>query len=107
MDSRRRAIAFNPNLAIAHQRYAWWLCGSGHLNEAVRELRRAQELDPLSHTNNTALGMVLVFAPQYRDALSYCYKAGELAPHEAGVQENVAFAYALSGMYQPAIEHYQ
>jgi DNA-binding winged helix-turn-helix (wHTH) protein/TolB-like protein/Flp pilus assembly protein TadD len=107
MDSLRRAIALNPNLAIAHQRYAWCLCASGHLNEALQEMRRAQELDPLSHTNNTALGMVLVFARQYRDALSYCYKAAELAPNEAILQENVAFAYALNGMYQQAIEHYR
>jgi TolB-like protein/Flp pilus assembly protein TadD len=107
MDSLRRAIALNPNLAIAHQRYAWCLCAFGHLNEAVREMRRAQELDPLSQTNNTALGMVLVFSRQYRDALSYCYKAAELAPNEAIIQENVAFAYALNGMYQQAIEHYR
>jgi DNA-binding winged helix-turn-helix (wHTH) protein/TolB-like protein/Flp pilus assembly protein TadD len=107
MDSFRRAIALNPNLAIAHQRYAWCLCARGHLNEAVQEMRRAQELDPLSHTNNTALGMVLVFARQYRDALSYCYKAAELAPNEAILQENVAFTYALNGMYQQAIEHYR
>src|SRR5438094_468237 len=79
MDSLRRAIALNPNLAIAHQRYAWCLCGSGHLNEAVREMRRAQELDPLSHTNNTALGMVLVFARQYRDALSYLLQSGRIS----------------------------
>jgi DNA-binding winged helix-turn-helix (wHTH) protein/TolB-like protein/Flp pilus assembly protein TadD len=107
MDSLRRAIALNPNLAIAHQRYAWCLCSFGHLNEAVREMRRAQELDPLSHTNNTALGMMLVFARQYRDALSYCYKATELAPNEALIQENVAFAYTLNGMYPQAIEHYR
>jgi DNA-binding winged helix-turn-helix (wHTH) protein/TolB-like protein/tetratricopeptide (TPR) repeat protein len=107
MDSLRRAIALNPNLAIAHQRYAWCLCAAGHLSEAVQEMRGAQELDPLSHTNNTALGMVLVFARQYRDALSYCYKAAELAPNEALIQENVAFAYALNGMYQQAIEHYR
>jgi DNA-binding winged helix-turn-helix (wHTH) protein/TolB-like protein/Flp pilus assembly protein TadD len=107
MDSLRSAIALNPNLAIAHQRYAWCLCASGHLNEALQEMRRAQELDPLSHTNNTALGMVLVFARQYRDALSYCYKAAELAPNEAVTQENVAFVYALNGMYQQAIEHYR
>jgi TolB-like protein/DNA-binding winged helix-turn-helix (wHTH) protein/Flp pilus assembly protein TadD len=106
-DSFRRAIALNPNLAVAHQRYAWCLCARGHLNEAVQEMRRAQQLDPLSHTNNTALGMVLVFARQYRDALSYCYKAAELAPNEAIIQENLAFAYALNGMYQQAIEHYR
>jgi DNA-binding winged helix-turn-helix (wHTH) protein/TolB-like protein/tetratricopeptide (TPR) repeat protein len=107
LDSLRRAIALNPNLAIAHQRYAWCLSSFGHLNEGLREMRRAQELDPLSHTNNTALGMMLVFARQYRDALSYCYKAVELAPNEAIIQENVAFAYAVNGMYQQAIEHYR
>jgi TolB-like protein/DNA-binding winged helix-turn-helix (wHTH) protein/tetratricopeptide (TPR) repeat protein len=107
MDSLRRAITLNPNLAIAHQRYAWCLCSFGHLNEALEEMRRAQELDPLSHTNNTALGMVLIFDRQYRDGLSYCYKAAELAPNEAVTQENVAFAYALNRMYQQAIEHYR
>ena len=107
MGSLRRAVALNPNLAIAHQRYAWALCAFGHLDEAVREMKRAQELDPLSHTNNTALGTMLVFARQFRDALKYCYKAAELMPNEGPIQENLALTYALNGMYQQAIEHYQ
>jgi tetratricopeptide (TPR) repeat protein len=107
MDSLRRAITLNPNLAIAHQRYAWALSCFGHLDESVREMKRAQELDPLSATNNTALGLTLVFARQYRDALAYCYKAAELAPSQAGVQENLGIAYVLNGAYQKAIDHYQ
>jgi TolB-like protein/DNA-binding winged helix-turn-helix (wHTH) protein/Tfp pilus assembly protein PilF len=107
IDSLRRAIALNPNSAIAHQRYAWCLCAFGHLTEAVREMKRAQELDPLSPTNNTALGIVLAFAGHYREALAFCYKAAELAPNEALMQENLAFAYALNGMYEQAINHYQ
>jgi TolB-like protein/DNA-binding winged helix-turn-helix (wHTH) protein/Flp pilus assembly protein TadD len=107
MNSLRRALELNPNLPIAHQRYAWCLCASGQLNEAVREMRRAQELDPLSPTTNTALGIILVFARQYRDALTYCYKAAELGPNEALIQENMAVACALNGMYEEAIEHYQ
>jgi tetratricopeptide (TPR) repeat protein len=107
IDSLRRAIALNPNLAIAHQRYAWCLCAFGHLDEAVREMKRAQELDPLSPTNNTALGIVLAFARQYREALAFCYKAAELAPNEALMQENLAFVYTLNGMYEQAIKHYQ
>ena len=107
IDSLRRAIALNPNLAIAHQRYAWCLCAFGHLDEAVRAMKRAQELDPLSPTNNTALGIVLALARQYREALAYCYKAAELAPNEAPMQENLAFAYTLNGMYEQAINHYQ
>jgi serine/threonine protein kinase/TolB-like protein/tetratricopeptide (TPR) repeat protein len=107
MESFRHALALNPNLAIAHQRYAWVLSGFGHLDDAVREMKRAQELDPLSPTNNTALGIILAFARQFRGSLEYCYKAAELAPNEALIQENLAFAYALNGMYQQAIEHYQ
>jgi eukaryotic-like serine/threonine-protein kinase len=107
MNSLRRALALNPNLPVAHQRYAWAICASGHLDEAVREMRRAQELDPLSHTNNTALGVTLLFARQYREALVYCYKAAELAPNEAPIQANLGEAYALNGMYQQAIEHYE
>jgi Flp pilus assembly protein TadD len=70
-------------------------------------MKRAQELDPLSPTNDTALGMILIFAREFQGALEYCYKAAELAPNEALIQENLAMAYALNGMYQQAIEHYQ
>jgi tetratricopeptide (TPR) repeat protein len=107
MASLRRALELNPNSAIAHLRYAWCLCAFGHLNDAVREMKRAQELDPLSPTSNTAMGMILIFARQFRSSLEYCYKAAELAPNEALIQENLATAYALNGMYQQAIEHYQ
>jgi DNA-binding winged helix-turn-helix (wHTH) protein/TolB-like protein/Tfp pilus assembly protein PilF len=107
MESFRRALALNPNLAIAHQRYAWTLCSFGRLDDAVREMKRARELDPLSPTNNTALGMILVFARQFGGALEYCYKAAELDPNQAIIQENLAIAYALNGLYQQAIEHYQ
>jgi len=107
VDSLRRALDLNPNLAIAHQRYAWVLSVFGHLGDAVREMKRAQELDPLSPTNNTALGIILTFARQFPEALEYCNKAAELDPRSAPIQENVAIAYALNGMYQQAIDHYQ
>jgi eukaryotic-like serine/threonine-protein kinase len=107
MESLRRALALNPNLAIAHQRYAWALSAFGHLNDAVPEMKLAQELDPLSPTNNTALGVILVFARQFREALEYCHKAAELDPNSAPIQENLALTYFLNGMYEQAIEHYQ
>jgi TolB-like protein/DNA-binding winged helix-turn-helix (wHTH) protein/Flp pilus assembly protein TadD len=107
MESLRRALELNPNLAVAHLRYAWCLFAFGHLNDAVREMRRAQELDPLSPINNTALGIILVYARQFRGSLEYCYKAAELAPNEAPIQENLALAYSLNSMYEQAVEHYQ
>jgi eukaryotic-like serine/threonine-protein kinase len=105
--SLRRALALNPNLAVAHLRYGWALASLGRLDEAVREVKRAQELDPLSPTNNSALGLVLAFDRQFRASLDYCYKGVELAPNEIPTQENLAYAYALNGKYQEAIDHYQ
>jgi TolB-like protein/tetratricopeptide (TPR) repeat protein len=102
--SLRRALSLNPNLAVAHLRYGWSLSS---LDEAVREVRRAQELDPLSPTYNSALGLMLGLARQFRGCLEYCYKAAELAPNEVTTQENLAYAYLLNGRYQEAIEHYQ
>ena len=102
--SLRRALALNPNLAVAHLRYGWELSS---LDEAVREIKRAQELDPLSPTNNSALGLILGLARQFRGCLDYCYKAAELAPNEVTFQENLAYAYLLNGRYQEAIKHYQ
>jgi eukaryotic-like serine/threonine-protein kinase len=107
MTSLRRALALNPNLAVAHLRYGWALSSSGHLDEAVREIKHAQELDPLSPINNTGLGLILAFDRQFHASLDYCYKGVELAPNEVPTQENLAYAYALNGRYQEAIEHYQ
>ena len=106
-ESLRHALTLNPNLAVAHLRYAWSLSSLGRLNEAVREMRRAQELDPLSPTNNTALGVILGFARDFPGSLACCYKAAELEPDSPAIQENLGFAYTMNGRYQEAIEHYQ
>ena len=107
MESLRRAIALNPNLAIAHQRYAWALCAFGHLDEALGEMKRAQELDPLSATNSAALGQLLTFAREFDSALVYCSRAAELEPNDYGVRCTLAGTYGLNGMFQEAIDQYR
>jgi TolB-like protein/tetratricopeptide (TPR) repeat protein len=107
VESLRRALALNPNLAIAHLRYAWALCSFGHLDEAVPEMKRAQELDPLSATNSTALGILLTFARQFSDGLAYCSRAAELEPNNYVVRCNLASTYGLNGMFQQAIDQYR
>ena len=44
----KRAIALNPNLALAHRWYASYLGLVGRHDEAIAEIMRARELDPLS-----------------------------------------------------------
>jgi eukaryotic-like serine/threonine-protein kinase len=107
MQSLRHALALNLSLAVAHQRYAWALSDMGKLSEAVSEMKRAQELDPISATNNTALGVLFLFDRQFEQGLSYCSRAAELEPGNPWIQENVGLAYTLNGMYEPAIKAYR
>jgi TolB-like protein len=44
----RRAIELNPNYPTAHHWYSRYLRGVGRSDEAFREIKRAEELDPLS-----------------------------------------------------------
>jgi tetratricopeptide (TPR) repeat protein len=107
MESLRRALELNPNLSVAHLRYSWQLSDVGRLSEAVSEMKRAQELDPISATNNTALGVILIFDRQFERALFFCSRAGELEPDNPAIQENIAIAYLLNGSYDSAIQAYR
>ncbi len=45
----KRAIELGPNLAITHYRYGWtFLSPLGRHDEAIAEMKRAMELEPLS-----------------------------------------------------------
>jgi tetratricopeptide (TPR) repeat protein len=44
----RRAIELNPGYATAHHWYAWHLSLLGRCDEAIAEMRKAENLDPLS-----------------------------------------------------------
>ena len=44
----RQAIALNPNNALAHQFYGYYLSALGRFDAAIAEMERALEIDPLS-----------------------------------------------------------
>lgn len=46
----RKAIELTPNSALAHFRYSQLLANIGRYPEALTEIKRAEELDPLSET---------------------------------------------------------
>jgi TolB-like protein/Flp pilus assembly protein TadD len=71
----QRAIALSPNYATAHQWYAEEvLAPSGRSKEAIAEMKRALELDPLSIAINTWYGAVLYWAGQTDEAVSQLRK---------------------------------
>src|SRR5437899_8645600 len=53
----QRAIQLKPNYAVAHWQYGWLLVFLGRTEEALREMERAVELDPLSPVMTTDLNV--------------------------------------------------
>ncbi len=63
------ALAMQPNLPSARAFYGSFLLATGHSNEGLAESRRAVALDPLSLEANTWLGVNLVLARRYEEAI--------------------------------------
>ncbi|HVF86334.1 MAG TPA: tetratricopeptide repeat protein, partial [Pyrinomonadaceae bacterium] len=106
-EAHRHALSLNPSYATGHVRYAWFLINNGRLEEGVSEMRRAQELDPLSPITNAALCNVLYYSRQYDDSIRYCRRAIEVEPENNIAHFNLGESYALKGMYQEAIASFQ
>jgi tetratricopeptide (TPR) repeat protein len=76
----RRAIELSPNLAIAYQHLGISLVQQGRLDEALEELLKARELDPLSSIIARAAASPYYFKRDYVRALELLRQANELGP---------------------------
>jgi TolB-like protein len=65
-----RALALNPNSATSHQKYAFYLVRTGHTKEALAEINRSVDLDPVSDSTFHAEGFIYYFSRQFDQALA-------------------------------------
>ncbi len=100
-------IALSPGYATGHQWYGTLLSALGRDDEAVRELERALELDPLSLIINQSLGSSLRTAGEHERAVAQLQKARQLDPDFAGPYQELGFAYEDVGAFEDAIDAYQ
>jgi serine/threonine protein kinase/Tfp pilus assembly protein PilF len=75
----KHATLLNPSYATMYQWHGWHLAIMGRLEESIAELKRAQDLDPLSEIN-TYIGLTHYWARQYDEAAEQLQKAFELYP---------------------------
>jgi len=99
----RRAISLNPNYATAHQWYAQCLTYMGRFDEAITEIEKAQELDPLSLIIRVTAGDILTRAGKYDGAIDQLRKALDLQKNYPLTHQALRDAYEYKGMYQEAI----
>jgi eukaryotic-like serine/threonine-protein kinase len=100
----RHALELNPNYAIAHQWYATFLSDLGHHHEAIAEIERAIQLDPLSVNVNTASAMVFYFARQFDRAEKQAKNALELDPNFYPAHSWLASTYEATKAYEAAFQ---
>jgi TolB-like protein/DNA-binding winged helix-turn-helix (wHTH) protein/Tfp pilus assembly protein PilF len=103
----QRAIALNPSYVTAHHWYAYCLISQGRVEEALREIRLAQELDPLSLIINTDLGELLYFARRYDEAIRQAQKTLEMDSSFALAHRVLGWGYEQKGMYKESIAELQ
>ena len=98
----RRAIELNPNYATAHHWYGAQLILQGRMDQALQELRTAQQLDPLSLGINKDLAVALIYARDYDRALQQCQKTLEIEPTFWVMSTYMAQIYQLQQKYPEA-----
>jgi TolB-like protein/DNA-binding winged helix-turn-helix (wHTH) protein/Flp pilus assembly protein TadD len=100
----QRALALNPNYAMAHQWYGQFQHAVGRPNWAA-EVKRAGELDPLSLV--TAGGGWYIESGEYDLAIETARKKLELDPNSPLPYLYLGRAYTRKGMYRDAIAEIQ
>jgi len=80
-----RALELSPSSAVIRYDYAWcyamwFLLPLGRVEEALAEMRRALELDPLDPFYNTLVGYLLHCTRQFEPAVAQLQRAIDLDP---------------------------
>ena len=99
----RRAIELNPGYATAHHWYAWHLSLLGRYDEAIAEMKKAENLDPLSLIINADLAELLVLAHSYDESIRQSRKTIEMDPNFALAHNQLAQAYLQKNMNREAV----
>jgi TolB-like protein/tetratricopeptide (TPR) repeat protein len=91
----QRAVKLNPSYTM------------GRHDEAVRQIRQAQSINPRSPVLATAVANVLYFARRFDEAIAQCQHALALDPGSVAAHAVMRWAYEHKGMHALAFEVYE
>ena len=98
-----KAIALDPTQPLAHVYYSWMLVTSGRLWEAGLEIKRAQDLDPLSPLVTSGGASMYFHARDFDQTIAEAQKCLEIDPTFLVGLYLLAMAYAGKGMFAEAL----
>jgi TolB-like protein len=98
-----RALTFNPGYALARQYHRDYLMILGRWDEAIEELRRAQEIEPNNGTIAYLLSISFIHAGKYEDASREAEKVVKMAPGPGSPLYQLAYSYYYSGKFEESL----
>jgi len=103
----KRALQLNPNYANAHRFYAGYLSVIGRHQEAIQEIFKAIELDPLSLVVSNEVAWNLYMARDYNRSSEQSLKTLEMQPDFAPAEYTLGLAYGQMSRHEEAITAFQ
>jgi len=103
----KKAISLNPNYPTAHHWYEVLLRSVGRLDEALAEIKRAQELDPLSAVLEVNIGAVYVMRDDLDSGMEHSRRLVELDPNFPLSHQISGTVYLKQRRFAEAITEFQ
>jgi TolB-like protein/DNA-binding winged helix-turn-helix (wHTH) protein/Flp pilus assembly protein TadD len=103
----RRGIELNPGYATGHQWYAGHLILFGRNNEAIAEMKKAEDLDPLSLIIGADLAEDFLIAHRYDEAILQIRKTMDLDSNFALAHYQLGQAFLQKHSYNEAVGELQ
>jgi TolB-like protein/Tfp pilus assembly protein PilF len=102
-----RALDLDPNYVTARQWFGQYYLVTGELQQAIRSVQEAHDLEPASLPVNIALAEVYYFARDFDRAIDQSRKALELDPNSTLAYFNLGRAYEMKGMHIEALAAFE
>jgi serine/threonine protein kinase/Tfp pilus assembly protein PilF len=99
----KRAISLDPAYATAHHWYALFLIAMSRTIEGIDEIKRAQELEPLSLAISTSLGFVCHLNRDFDQAIEAYGKTLEMEPAFTLARRRLGQTYLAKGKFKQAV----
>ena len=99
-----RAIELNPGYERAYFWYGRNLGFAGRFNEALVQLEKAKQLDPLSPVISAYIGQIYIFSKQYDKASEHLQNSLKVHPDHPLILHNIGELNLARGHYAEAID---
>jgi len=103
----KKTLHLNPGDARAHGWFAWFLLAMGRFDDAIKEIKKAQEIDPLLPLYYAFAIAIYGYPGKFSKSIEQFHKAIELEPNFGLAYFHLGSTYFSQKKYDDAINSFQ